>query len=204
MKKREIEMRLRILPILSLMFISFGFASQQVDLSNQGAIYTAYNIWKHGQKVYCINFKIGSKIISAGTRVDDVEITDVYTGASQAERAIQFIITDTGKIIAVKFNRRWHPGESRKSYRDKMFTTKNFKELTAELNNKEIKAIKKGVVVRGMSKKAVRISYGYPAEHHTPSIESNKWFYWVNKRRRKTICFGNDGRAIHCLDRNEL
>ncbi len=197
-------MRLRILPILSLMFISFGCASQQVDLSNQEPIYTAYNIWKHGRTVYCINFKTGSKIISAGTRVSDVKITDVKSGGSQSEEVIQFIIIDTGEKINVRLNRRWHPGESLNSYKDKMFTTKNFKELTAGLNDKEIEAVKKAVLVTGMSKGAVLISYGPPPEHHTPSLESNKWFYWVNKRNRKKICFGKDDRAIHCSDLGEL
>jgi hypothetical protein len=76
------------------------------------------------------------------------------------------------------------------------FTESNFDELTISMTGKEIDAIKHGVVVKGMSKKAVLVSYGLPPEHRTPSLESNIWFYWKNIFRSKAIHFDENNRAI--------
>ena len=67
----------------------------------------------------------------------------------------------------------------------------------------EIDAIKQGKIVVGMSKKGVLVSYGRPAEHRTPDLKSNKWRYWMNKRKQKEICFHN-GLTIRCSDLKKL
>ena len=84
-----------------------------------------------------------------------------------------------------------------------MFTTEAFSELTDGMSATEIDAIKQGKVVVGMSKKAVIVSYGRPARHRTPDLDSDEWRYWMNKRKHKVICFHN-GLALRFSDLKKL
>jgi hypothetical protein len=172
------------------------------------ALYTAYNIWKHDDVVFCINFKSGDEIIPAGTRVRDVAIVkipyDVRKPQGDHYKRLEFTVADTNEQIRVRFVSRWHPGQTLESYRDMMFTTKNFAELTDGLSAEEIEAIRKGVVEKGMSKRAVLITYGPPPEHATASLDKDIWAYWMNKLKKKNICFDDAGRAIACRERDVL
>ena len=53
------------------------------------------------------------------------------------------------------------------------------------------KGIKEGRVLSGMTKKGVRMAWGYPARHRTPSLEDNVWTYWRNRWVMKTVRFSN-------------
>ncbi len=66
------------------------------------------------------------------------------------------------------------------------------------LTSTEVKAIRQGVLVEGMSKRAVLISYGMPPEHRTPILTSNVWIYWINNIRQKKICFDENDKTIKC------
>ena len=76
-----------------------------------------------------------------------------------------------------------------------MFTDKSFDELTKGLSGEEVSTIRKGVLVKGMTKRTVLISYGPPPEHRTPSLELNQWVYWRNLRKTKEICFDDNEKA---------
>jgi hypothetical protein len=154
-------------------------------------LYTACNIWIY-PRMHCINFKGSYNFIPAGT-----EIT-LVRGLS-CRHGICFKAAPTGdRIYHMQFNPRWHPGKTIKDYRDFFFTTKNFAELTQGLTEREIKAITKGLLVEGMSKKAVLISYGLPPEHRTPMLSSKVWIYWINRARQKKICFDQNDNTIRC------
>ena len=53
------------------------------------------------------------------------------------------------------------------------------------------KGIKEGRVLKGMTKKGVRMAWGYPARHKTPSLDDNVWTYWRNRWVMKTVTFSN-------------
>lgn len=164
-------------------------------------IYTAYNIWLHDRTVFCINFKTGDRIIPAGTAVRDIEIKPINENNF---KNIRFRIADTGEMVKVRFIGRWHPGETIESYHEKMFGPKDFTALTEGFSASEIEAIQQGVVVEGMSKAAVLVTYGYPPEHANTGFESNRWVYWKNKLNRKAICFNLQGRAVSCSGEKQL
>lgn len=172
-----------------------GQAAVPPDGPELPVMYTAYNIWQHDQTVFCINFKTGDRIIPAGTALRGVEIEAISDGNA---RIIRFRIAATGETIKVRFVARWHPGETIETYRAKMFSDKNFSALTARLTDSEIEAIRRGVVVEGMSKTAVLVSYGIPPEHANTGIDSNRWVYWQNKLNRKAVCFNLEGRTVSC------
>ncbi len=57
------------------------------------------------------------------------------------------------------------------------------------------KGIKEGKAHKGMTKEGVRIALGYPAEHRTPSLASNTWFYWKNRFKYFEVKFDAHGRV---------
>jgi hypothetical protein len=52
-------------------------------------------------------------------------------------------------------------------------------------------AIRDGKIVKGMSKEAVLMDYGYPPSHRTVSLELNAWTYWIDSRSFE-VDFVND------------
>jgi hypothetical protein len=41
------------------------------------------------------------------------------------------------------------------------------------------------------------VSFGYPPEHFTPSVQDNKWFYWMNRYVKKELRFDENGMTIN-------
>jgi len=178
-------MKRKILAIISLLSIIIGCAGLPKPKQ-----YTACNIWIY-PNMRCINFKASSNFIPAGT--------EITLRKGFCKRGICFRTALTGrKVHVMQFNSRWHPGKTMNDYSEFFFTTKNFAELTQGLTSREIKAIKQGLVVEGMSKKAVLISYGKPPEHRTPFLSSNVWKYWMNTTKQKEICFDENKKTIRC------
>ncbi len=171
---------------LFVMFASVGLANSEE--AKEPTLYTAYNIWK-ASKMKCINFKQGTDIIPAGTEVNDVRLWD-----QSRDSPLYFTTVKDGRKYTIGFTKRWHPKKSMEDYRDMMFTTKNFEALTEGLSEMEIDAIKKGVLVNGMSKRAVLICYGPPPEHYTPNQNASTWYYWANRKDKIEIKFYQDGK----------
>ncbi len=155
--------------------------------------YTAYNMWREPHtRMWIINYKRG-EMIPVGTMVRDIRIHDKY-----AEQYISFNRVSDGKLFHVYFRRKFHPGKNLADYRKRMFSNYPFEDRIRGMSEKEIDAIRRGVLVTGMSKKAVKMAYGYPPEHHTPNLKGNKWRYWTSRMVYKDICFNSAGRTIRC------
>ncbi len=153
-------------------------------------LFTSYNMWYEPGKeksLWCINYKKGI-MIPAGTEVRDIRL---------ARSTITFITAHDSKQYHVKFNRKYHPGKSVQDYSNLMFTERDFTGLTSGLTDEEVAAIRKGVIVLGMSKRAVVTSYGYPAEHRTPSVDANEWTYWMDRFRTKKFHFDENGETVY-------
>jgi hypothetical protein len=174
-----------------MVFIMIGGASFS-SADDKPKLYTAYNMWKSRQ-MKCINFKQGDDIMPAGTEVRSVRITQQ---GGYRSGVISFTTVDDGKSYTVGFTSRWHPKKTADDYRKMMFSPKTFEELTDGLSDVEIDAIRKGILVKGMSKKAVFICYGPPPEHHTRSLDANTWYYWNNRRDRFAVRFGHDQKLV--------
>ena len=152
--------------------------------------YTQYNIWRHAKPsdMRAINYKFGYDFIPAGTAVYDVRV----------KTRIRFKILETDEQIEIRYKKRYHPGIDIKQYANYMFGNKKFEELAADLKPTEIEAIKEGILIEGMSKKAVIMSYGPPPEHRTPSLKGREWVYWMHRWRNKKICFDKEKKTINC------
>jgi hypothetical protein len=177
-----------IVTLLALLAAA-GLANSEAD--KEPTLYTAYNIWR-ASKMKCINFKQGVDIIPAGTEVRDVKI-------KKQEPFPPFLVFTTvgdGRTYKIGFTQRWHPKKSIKDYRQMMFTTQNFEALTEGLSDIEIDAIKKGVLVNGMSKRAVLVCYGPPPEHYTPDQDAKTWYYWANRKDKIAIKFDRHHKTV--------
>lgn len=171
-------------------------AAGQTTVAPENQFYTAYNIWRmRSHNMKCINYKFGNDILPAGTPVKDI---GTGTDRQMQKPYIRFKTVHDNRSYRIFFTKNWHPGKSVKDYRNLMFTTQTFDELTADMTDQEIQAIKYGTVVNGMSKKAVLVTYGYPPEHRTGSIFSNNWVYWSNKFNTFRVCFDDDEKTVPC------
>lgn len=176
--------KVAIVAALMILIVAAGPLSSEAD--DKPKFYTAYNMWKSSQ-MKCINFKQGDDILPAGTEVRSVRLI---------QQSIVFTTVNDGKTHTVGFTQRWHPKKSASDYRKMMFTTKNFEELTEGMSEIEIGAIKKGILVNGMSKRAVFTCYGPPPEHHTRSLDAKTWYYWKNRRDRFAVKFDEDQKLV--------
>jgi len=180
----------RIITIVAVVTLIATVGIPSIGAQDEQKLYTAYNIWKMS-KMKVINFKHGHDIIPAGT-----EVKDVHVWPPTNSTHLRFTTVKDGHKYTLSFVERWHPKKSIKDYLDKMFTTKNFEELTEGLTEMEIRAIKKGVLVNGMSKRAVLICYGVPPEHYTRYLDYDKWYYWMNRRDKITLIFNEDNKLV--------
>jgi hypothetical protein len=185
---KEVNMRV-IISIITIFALvcTVGIPISEADKGSRR--YTAYNIWK-ASKMKCINFKQGTDMIPAGTKVNDVRLVK----QDRFPPLLYFTTVKDGRKYTISFTERWHPNKSMKDYRRMMFTNKNFEALTERLSEMEIDAIKKGVLVNGMSKRAVLICFGPPPEHYTPDQNASTWYYWANRKDKIEIKFDRDGK----------
>ena len=188
--KEAIVKKIAILLTVMVLIATGGASLSSAD--DKPKLYTAYNMWKMRQ-MKCINFKQGEDILPVGTEVRSVKVTQ--QGGYRAA-VISFITVNDGKSYTVGFTSRWHPKKTAEDYRKIMFTPKNFEELTDGLTDMEIDAIRKGTLVKGMSKKAVFICYGPPPEHHTRNLDAKTWYYWKNRRDRFAVRFDRDQKLM--------
>lgn len=157
-------------------------------------LYTAYNMWyEHPRKMYVLNYKKGT-LIPAGTEITDLEVN---------RKSYEFKIGETNYRII--FTRKWHPGLKTADYKDRVFTTKNFAQLSAGITGQKLEAVKRGAVMVGMTRAEVLLTWGYPPEHRTPSLEANKWLYWRNRWVTAAVCFNKKGLTVaSCSEIGEI
>jgi len=200
----------QVVTVIAVLSIIFAMGCAQTASNNQTAqpaasqpkdvqekqLYTAYNIWRmkpHNMK--CINYKYSHDILPAGTKVRNVGIS---WDSRTSRNAITFKSEKDNRVYNIYFTKNWHPGKTIEDYKNLMISTKSFEELTEGMSVQEIMAIKEGIIVDGMSKNAVLGTYGYPPEHRTGSLHSDRWIYWRNKFVTFAICFDKNDRKIPC------
>lgn len=169
-------------------------------------LYTSYTIWLHKNlsNNISINYKNGEDRLPCGTEVKDVQI--VRNGSDNVIYAfprIYFTVAGDGRVLYINYNQRWHPGKTIDDFKNTMISTKPFEVLTEGMTQAEVEAIRKGVVVDGMSKAAVACSYGPPPEHATPSMNDKGWIYWMTKFKKKKVCFNSAGKTVRCSKRDQ-
>jgi hypothetical protein len=53
-----------------------------------------------------------------------------------------------------------------------------------------------GKPITGMTKAGVVLAMGYPPPHVTPSLDANRWIYWLGRFEQEVVVFDDGGRVI--------
>lgn len=191
----------RILHVIAIIILWGTFvipASAQVG----GMMYTAYNMWYEDPgNMSTINYKRGT-MLPAGTMVKKIKL--IRENSFPNHQYISFKSINGNKTFKVYFRTKIHPGKTLQDYRKLMFSSVNFREQSAGMTEREINAILRGVLVTGMSRKAVIMSYGIPPQHQTPNLQSHTWRYWTSRMVTKDVCFGYNGKTVKCNTEDQL
>lgn len=59
------------------------------------------------------------------------------------------------------------------------------------------KGIAEGKVTNGMTRKGVRIAFGYPSPHATPDIKGTRWIFWKNRFGKTALTFDANNKVIN-------
>lgn len=165
-----------------------GSAGDPVVADIGDVYYTAVNLWSTDprQPILSTNYHLG-EIIPVGTRV---------TIHSRTHGNISFS-TDDNKKRSILHARR-HSRITFDELFDRLFTAADalapdgaFSMLTKE----EKKAVAQGTVVKGITKPAVLMAYGYPPSHKTPKLDGKMWTYWTGRRRVVRIYFNKEDKV---------
>ncbi len=168
----------------------FCFIFLMINKSFAQPFYTAYNVWyEHPKKVWAINYQKG-KLLPLGTEIDRIKV------AEGRRPYLTFRVPSLNEEFIIYFNIKYHPKVSIQMFKDRFVTSQTFDESVQGLSPLEIKAIRKGKVEPGMSKKAVILCQGFPPEHRTKSLKNNTWLYWSNRFKSYKVQFGADGLTV--------
>lgn len=96
---------------------------------------------------------------------------------------------DNGQLIYFEYRSGNMAGMSVEEYLN--LITGPQKAYLKGLSATDRKGINEGRALKGMTKKGVRMAWGYPARHKTPSLDDNVWTYWRNRWVMKTVTFSN-------------
>gem|GEM_PF-6829016 len=65
-----------------------------------------------------------------------------------------------------------------------------------DFSDLDLKGIKMGKALPGMTKDGVAVALGYPAVPWTPSFEANQWIYWTRPRVKMSVNFNALGLVV--------
>ncbi len=162
-------------------------------------LYLAHNLWyEYPEKIEALNCKGFEWKLPIGTPVRHVRI-DSSTTFTNRWRYRTIITLQDGRTFLFAVNKAFQSNKQRKlSVREiveRTFTEKTVDELTAGLKEQEIYNIMRGTIQRGMSKRAVLLSWGYPPLHQTPELDHYRWIYWKSSMIRVFVEFDEQDRV---------
>jgi hypothetical protein len=169
---------------LTFVTLFVAVSAQARKPADQTNVYTACNIWV-ADPFLALNIQSGP-ILPAGTFVSEYRVSG---------DEIVFTTANPKKTYTMEIVPKYHPDMKPKAIAQRFFTSEKFEGLTAGLTPGEIEMIRAARAAPGMSKRAVAIALGKPAEHKTPSMNDSKWTYWVTRRQYYTLDFGADGKV---------
>ncbi|MFO7760468.1 MAG: hypothetical protein ACQES8_06500 [Thermodesulfobacteriota bacterium] len=196
-------MKSKFLAIFTLVVASFllilgnqgcGQAKWTKELPAGTQKYLAHNIWIEKEKIWSTGYQVG-RLIPAGTKVKDIKF-----GKKSGYPTVAFTGVEDNQTYYAYFNPDHHPGISAQDYMDRLLTSQSFEEITQGLTSKEKKAIETGDVVPGMSKDAVLVSWGYPPETGTGSLDFDVWKFWKNRFDTIEVRFNDEDKVTEIRD----
>ena len=146
--------------------------------------FTAVNIWyEEPENITSLNFHSGA-IIPAGTKVK-ITVFDKDRIGFSTDKPGHCMINHSRRYTDVSLHELFWQYFTVADPREK-------KGSMAELSDTEKQGIQKGVILKGMSKKAVLAAYGYPPTRTTPVMDHHIWKYLDSRSRVRVVYFRND------------
>ncbi len=130
----------------------------------------------------------GHIVIPVGTEISIIK---------KSRKRFDFTYNQTGQVVRFEFHEP-RMGMSVDEYLDKITSATPYK--PSGMSKLDLKGIKEGKALVGMSKKGVMAALGYPASHKTASLESNMWTYWTNKFGTMAVDFDAKGKVTAVRD----
>ena len=187
-KKEQNVRKLSFYILAIILFSPLLSACNTIDTKEESNIigqeyFLKVNVWyERPKKIISTNYHKGA-ILKAGEKFKIIDLAGK-----------KIIFSDKNEIEYAIIHHRKHNPISLTELFDNYFSKTSvsapggaFTKLTPE----EQKNIRNGLIVKGMSKDAVLMSYGYPPGHRTPTLKSDSWIYWANRWVSKRAIFEN-------------
>jgi len=172
-------LKLALVGLISSLFL-VGCGSNQPTPEMQGSnLYSQVNFWYEKDKSLATNYQRGS-LVPINTEIKVI---------SYSSKLLTFQIIPTGKIIHIVNVPKYTNLETPELFHRYFAKTKV---NTSKYSKNTQKAIASGNVVKGMTKKEVLISRGFPPAHVTNIEHDNTWKYWQNRFVTRNVVFDND------------
>lgn len=155
---------------------------ETLQLPENSKLYTTYNIWYEiPWNISSINYQKG-KIIPFGSQIEII---------SADPTRVEFQVVSTARNYTINYYEKWGM-QPIGGFIRQLVTTKDRSEQTSGIAPNIRRNMLRGVVVKGMTRKEVEMTYGPPSPHRTPLKESLTWIYWDNQFSTKRVIFKND------------
>ncbi len=170
------------------------------EILNSGKpVYMAHNLWfENPHRIESINFNGHPHRIAAGAEIETIRLA--YKDPSASNKYIRFRIKGDDEDYRLVFQYKYQSNGQRKLTSEELvartFTTMPFQQMTAGLMQDEIDNIRQGTIQKGMSKKAVLMSWGYPPLHYTRDLDETRWYYWKKRLVQDCVYFDENGRMV--------
>ncbi|MCP3139416.1 outer membrane protein assembly factor BamE [Pyxidicoccus xibeiensis] len=149
----------------------------------KGFHYATANFHFQDDTVSWVNYLKGP-ILAFNTQV---EVLD--KGGSK----VKFKVVETGKELVFENDSR--SGADTWALFQASFAPEDQAARLATLSPEDRKKVSASEVVPGMSRTAVRMAWGPPPPHETPSFDSTVWTYWRSKTAKVRVTFDKDDKV---------
>ncbi|WP_049722716.1 hypothetical protein [Gilvimarinus polysaccharolyticus] len=142
-------------------------------------LYTQVGFWTYKNQHETVNYGV-NRFIPVNTQVN---INDINA------KVVEFTLSDNGaERVLINTEKYTHQEMGEIFFR---YFGKKKVDLQG-FSSAERKAIERGEVKKGMSKKAVLLARGYPPAHETHSTDDNEWKYWNSRFNTMIVYFKDD------------
>ena len=160
------------------------------DLIGKPGIVTLVNLHPDEERavLYAANFQ-RSGLISMCTPVElvDLDSERLVFRNLKTEKTYEYVDHDAA-------------AEPFQAHLARYFGTDCERDSVAQMSEIDRKGIRQGKALEGMTKHGVVLAMGYPPLHVNPTLESDRWIYWMNRFNRVAILFDEAGLVLTVED----
>lgn len=168
-----------------------GCAAQHANMQNTSYekwLYTRYNVhyFSKGPTMgaSCVNYVGSGMFLPYNTRCLIGRWDQGFTLQPQ----------DSNMIIYFEYSPRYMAGMPLGNYIDLIMSKTPVS--YPDLSEMDMKGVQMGKAQTWMTKQGIKVALGYPAKHKTPTLVSDRWFYWKNRVVKMAITFDANDKVV--------